>query len=104
VQLFENGSPGPQAQDLALTEQVRVGELARLTGQLVDADPSQVLSLTVDRADGSDPQTSTPDRDPFEVTHTWTTPGTWFVHVTWSDSDGVSNSRDLSIVVSDPQN
>jgi hypothetical protein len=99
VRLFENGSPGPQAQNLALTEQVRVGQLARLTGTLVDADPSQVLSLTVNWGDGSDPQTSTPDRDPFEVTHSYATPGTYFVHVSWSDSDGVSNSQDLLIRV-----
>jgi hypothetical protein len=97
VQLFENGQSGAQAQDLALTERVRVGQPARLTGTLVDADPSQVLSLTVDWGDGSDPQTSTPDRDPFEVTHSYASPGRYFVHVTWSDSDGRSNSRDLLI-------
>ena len=78
---------------------MRVGQLARLTGTLVDDDPNQVLSLTVDWGDGSDPDTSTPDRDPFTVTHTYTTPGTYFVHVTWNDSDGVSNSRDLLIRV-----
>jgi hypothetical protein len=99
VRLFENGSAGPQAQDLALTERVRVGHLARLTGTLVDDDPTQVLSLTVDWGDGSDPETSTPDRDPFEVTHSYANPGRYFVHVTWSDSDGVSNSRDLLIRV-----
>jgi hypothetical protein len=99
VQLFENGQAGPQAQNLALTEQVRVGHPATLTGQLVDADPSQVLSLTVDWGDGTPLQTSTPDRDPFALTHRYTTPGTYFVHVTWNDSDGVSNSRDLLITV-----
>jgi hypothetical protein len=99
VQLFENGQAGPQAQNLALTEQVRVGLPATLTGQLVDADPTQVLSLTVDWGDGSQPVTSTPDRDPFEVTHRYAAPGTYFVHVTWSDRDGVSNSRDLLITV-----
>jgi len=100
VQLFPNGSVGaPQAQDLALTEQVRVGQTATLTGQLVDDDPNQVLSLTVDWGDGSDPETSTPDRDPFAVTHTYARWGTYFVHVTWSDSDGLSNSRDMLIRV-----
>jgi hypothetical protein len=99
VRLFENGSPGPQAQDLALTERVQVGETATLTGTLVDDDPSQVLSLTVDWGDGSDPDTSTPDRDPFAVTHSYASPGRYFVHVTWSDSDGVSNSQDLLIRV-----
>jgi hypothetical protein len=99
VQLFPNGSHGPQAQDLALTQRVRVGQLAHLTGTLVDDDPTQVLSLTVDWGDGSDPETSTPDRDSFDVTHSYASPGRYFVHVTWSDSDGVSNSRDLLIRV-----
>jgi PKD repeat protein len=78
---------------------VRVGAPATLTGQLVDADPSQVLSLTVIWGDGSVPDQSTPDRDPFAVTHTYASPGVYTVHVIWSDSHGVSNSRDLTITV-----
>jgi hypothetical protein len=97
--LFRNRQPGAAAQDLALTEQVRVGETARLTGRLVDADPSQVLSLTVIWGDGSAPDQSTPDRDPFAVTHTYASPGVYTVHAIWSDSHGVSNSRDLTITV-----
>jgi hypothetical protein len=92
--------PGfPQATDLALTDSIRAGQRATLTGQLVDARPDRVLSLTVDWDDGSDPETTTPDRDPFAVTHTYAAPGAYFVHVTWTDSDGVSNSRDLLIRV-----
>jgi hypothetical protein len=100
VHLFEGGDAGgPAAQDLALPRHVRVGAPATLTGQLVDADPSQVLTLTVSWGDGSRPQTSTPDRDPFAVTHTYASPGVYTVHVIWSDSHGVSNSRGLTIRV-----
>jgi hypothetical protein len=99
VHLTRNRQQGAQAQDLALPERVGVGQPARLTGTLVDADPNQVLSLTVDWGDGSDPETSTPDRGPFEVTHRYASRGDYFVHVTWSDSDGVSNSDDLLLRV-----
>src|SRR5262249_40387986 len=61
VHLFSPGRfGGAAAQDLALPRQVRVGAPATLTGQLVDADPSQVLSLTVIWGDGSAPDQSTP--------------------------------------------
>jgi hypothetical protein len=102
VRLFQSppiGGAAAAARDLDLTWRVRVGETARLTGTLVDDDPSQVLSLTVNWGDGSDPETSTPDRDPFEVTHTYDSPGRYTVHVTWSDSDGRSNGRDLILRV-----
>jgi hypothetical protein len=97
--LFVNGTSAPAAQNLALTNQVRVGELATLSGQLVDADPGDVLTLSVDWGDGSPIQTSTPDRAPFAVTHRYKAPGTYTVHATWTDSTGLSNSRDLTITV-----
>ena len=92
------GSP-TQAKDLTLTAVTRVDQLATLSGRLVDQNPNAPLTLTVDWGDGSDPETSTPDRDPFEVDHSYASPGRYFVHVSWSDSDGVSNSRDLLIRV-----
>ena len=78
---------------------MRVGAPATLTGQLVDADPSQVLSLTVIWGDGSVPDQSTPDRDPFAVTHTYARPGVYTVQAIWTDSEGRSNGRDLTIRV-----
>jgi hypothetical protein len=99
--LFQNTATGsaPAAQNLTLTSHVRVGELATLSGQLVDADPGDVLTLTVDWGDGSPVQTSKPDRAPFAVTHRYLEPGEYTVHATWTDSTGLSNSRDLTIAV-----
>jgi hypothetical protein len=93
------GNP-PMATDLTLTESVRAGELATLTGRLIDADEADVLSLTVDWGDGSDPDESTPDREPFAVTHAYDAPGTYTVRVIWTDSTGESNFRDLQLTVS----
>jgi hypothetical protein len=92
-------SSPPMVQDLALSRHVRVGEPATLSGRLVDDDEDDVLSLTVDWGDGSEPETSTPDRAPFAVTHRYASPGTYTAHVTWSDDTGLSNSRDLTIRV-----
>jgi hypothetical protein len=92
--------PGfPAATDLALSDSIRAGHRATLTGQLTDDDPREVLSLTVDWGDGSDPVQSTPDRDPFRLTHRYEEPGTYKVVATWTDSFGRSNSQDLTLTV-----
>src|SRR5262249_6602719 len=92
--------PGfPQATDLALTDSIRAGQQATLTGRLVDADPREVLSLTVNWGDGSQPEQRTPNRAPFRLTHSYETPGTYKVRVTWTDSVGRSNFQDLTITV-----
>jgi hypothetical protein len=89
----------PMLTDLAFTDTIRAGQLATLSGRLVDADPTQVLSLTVDWGDGSTPVQRTPDRAPFHLTHRYEEPGTYTVHLVWSDSLGKSNSRDLTLTV-----
>jgi hypothetical protein len=92
--------PGfPAAADLALTDSIRAGQRATLSGQLTDADPREVLSLSVDWGDGSNPVQRTPDRAPFHLSHRYETPGTYKVVVTWTDSFGRSNSRDLTLTV-----
>ena len=92
--------PGfPAATNLALTDSIRAGQRATLSGQLVDEDPREVLSLTVDWGDGSAPAQSTPDRDPFRLRHRYDTPGTYKVVVTWTDSVGRSNTQDLTLTV-----
>jgi hypothetical protein len=98
--LIQNpGVGGPAAQDLALPRNVRLGAPATLSGQLVDEDPNQVLSLTVLWGDGSVPDQLTPDRDPFALTHTYDRPGVYTVHALWTDSAGRSNGRDLTLWV-----
>jgi hypothetical protein len=89
----------PQATNLALTDSIRTGQRATLTGQLVDSDPREVLSLTVNWGDGSQPEQRTPNRAPFRLTHRYDTPGTYKVRVLWTDSFGRSNFQDLTITV-----
>jgi hypothetical protein len=89
----------PQATDLALTDSVRAGQQATLTGRLVDSDPREVLSLTVNWGDGTQPEQRTPNRAPFRLTHRYETPGTYKVRLAWSDSFGRTNFQDLTITV-----
>jgi hypothetical protein len=89
----------PQVADLAFTDSIRAGEFATLSGRLVDGDAGDVLSLIVDWGDGSQPEESTPDREPFALTHTYDAPGTYTVRVIWTDSAGESNFRDLTLKV-----
>jgi hypothetical protein len=92
--------PGaPAAQNLALTSPIKPGHSATLSGQLVDGDGDTNLTLTVDWGDGSQPEQSQPGLDPFAVKHKYRHAGTYTVHATWTDSTGLSNSQDLTIVV-----
>jgi hypothetical protein len=92
-------SSPPLARNLKLTDKIRAGEAATLTGVLWDADAGDVLSLTVDWGDGSDPDVVQSNRDPFSVTHRYTAAGTYTVRAIWTDSSGQSNFRDLMMVV-----
>jgi hypothetical protein len=89
----------PAAQNLALTSPIQVGHRATLSGQLVDGDGDANLTLTVDWGDGSKPEQSQPGLEPFAVKHKYRRAGTYTVHATWTDSTGLSNSQDLTLVV-----
>jgi hypothetical protein len=89
----------PLAKNLALSQNVRVGGLARLTGRLDEADKAAQLSLTVVWGDGSPPLTIAPGRKPFNLKHAYAAAGTYVVRAIWSDASGESNSRDLPITV-----
>jgi hypothetical protein len=110
TEVFSNGDkdifaqPGhmpsaPAAKNLALTPTIQPGQSATLTGQLRDADGDTNLTLTVDWGDGSQPQQSKPGLNAFAVTHKYLRPGIYKVHATWTDSTGLSNSRDLFVTV-----
>ena len=92
-------SSPPLARDLKLTKHPRAGELAYLTGTLWDANPNDVLSLTVDWGDGSQAVTSTPDRNPFSVAHQYLQAGTYTVRAIWTDNTGQSNFKELKLTV-----
>jgi hypothetical protein len=95
----EIGQP-PQAKDLTLTPAIGVGQLATLSGRLVDVNASAPLSLVVNWGDGSGPQTLQPGQATFSLTHTYQTAGTYKVHVLWIDTaTDQFNSQDLTIQV-----
>jgi hypothetical protein len=89
----------PAAQNLALTPMIKAGQSATLTGQLFDGNGDTNLTLSVNWGDGSLLQQSKPGTKPFAVTHKYVKPGTYTVRATWTDSTGLSNSRDLTITV-----
>jgi hypothetical protein len=89
----------PKVQNLTLPKSVKVGEAASLTGTLVDADGDTNLTLRVVWGDGSKEEVFAAGTDPFDVQHVYAEAGTYTVHVTWTDSTGLSNSRDLTIKV-----
>jgi hypothetical protein len=80
-----------------------VGQLATLTGSLMDASGNANLTLTVNWGDGSKPDQSKPGLKPFAVTHKYLKPGTYKVYATWSDDHGLSRSRDLFVTVNAPK-
>jgi hypothetical protein len=102
---FGTLNDAPMARNLALTSPIQVGHFATLSGQLADGtgdsnlNGDTNLTLTVNWGDGSKPEQSHPGLDPFAVKHKYPRPGTFTVHATWTDSTGLSNSRDLTLVV-----
>jgi hypothetical protein len=89
----------PAAHNLALTSPVKPHHFAVLSGSLVDASGDANLTLTVNWGDGSRPDEIQPGLQPFLVKHQYRHSGTYKVHATWSNNHGLSNSRDLTLVV-----
>jgi hypothetical protein len=89
----------PMATGLALSGPIRAGGHATLSGRLVDRDKGDKLSLAVDWGDGSATDQSRPDRKLFSRKHSYAKAGTYTVRAIWTDSTGLSNFRDLSLVV-----
>ena len=89
----------PRAKGLAFSKTIKLGQLATLSGRLVDQDAKDNLTLTVDWGDGSAPQQSQPDRKPFALKHRFTAAGAHTVRTIWTDSTGQSNSQDLQLSV-----
>jgi Ca2+-binding RTX toxin-like protein len=90
----------PQVKNLAFPQSIRVGQLANLTGRLVDQNQGDTLSLTVDWGDGSAPTVIAPGRKPFHLKHKYAAAGTYTARAIWTDSTGQSNFRDLALTVS----
>jgi hypothetical protein len=89
----------PAAKNLALTSPIQPGHSSTLSGQLADATGNTNLTLTVNWGDGSKPQRIRPGLEPFALKHKYRHMGTYTVHASWSDNHGLSNSRNLIVVV-----
>jgi hypothetical protein len=91
------------APGLAITPGIQEGQVAHLTGHLVDPDGGDRLTLVVDWGDGSKPQTFHPGENDFDITHRYrdnpTGTSQYVVHTSWFDNHGAGNSRDLPITV-----
>jgi hypothetical protein len=88
----------PAAKELKLTRGPKGSRLVTLTGHLTDADRATPLALTVDWGDGTTPQTSTPNRKPFSLKHSFQGAGTGTVRVIWTDTrTHESNFQDLRL-------
>jgi hypothetical protein len=89
----------PGAKNLKFPSSITAGASATLTGHLADANRDKNLTLTVNWGDGSESQKSHPGTKPFAVKHKYAKAGTYTVHVTWTNSTGQSNSKDLRLSV-----
>lgn len=89
----------PMVRDVTLTASLDEGQVATLTGVLVDPNAGDVLKLQVDWGDGSPTVTSFPGLAPFAVTHRYLDSGNFLVHFVWSDNKGGSNERTLPVTV-----
>jgi autotransporter-associated beta strand protein len=88
------------ARDLRVTPAVvRVGQAVTLSGQLVDPDPRDRLTLVIDWGDGGPAQTFHPGTRPFRARHRYHEGGTYVLHVSWSDDHGQGASQDLTVRV-----
>jgi hypothetical protein len=93
------GNTSPQVESMAITQTVRMGQPATLSGRLADAVKADPIALAVDWGDGSAPTRATPRRKPFDLKHRFAEPGTPTVRVIWTDSRGQSNFREMKIEV-----
>src|SRR5262249_59156134 len=84
---------------LAFSKTIKLGQLATLSGRLVDMDAKDQLTLTVDWGDGSAPQQIHPGRKPFALRHRFTAAGAHTVRAIWTDSTGQAHSQDLQLSV-----
>jgi hypothetical protein len=91
--------------DVVLPTPVIEGDIATLSGRLVDPDAGDVLRLFVNWGDGSPTVTIVPNRQPFTLVHRYpdNPPGvasnSYVVRFAWTDPHGGSNSRSQVVTV-----
>jgi hypothetical protein len=82
-----------------LTPQIDEGGYATLSGQLVDPDRRDHLTLRVNWGDGSPVQDYHPGRRRFSFDHQYLDDGVYDVQFTWIDEHGAFNTRTHQVVV-----
>jgi hypothetical protein len=92
-------SSPPLVKDLTFTSSIHAGEKATLTGHLFDSDGDTNLSLVIDWGDGSKPTGVSAGVEPFSEQHKFHKAGTYTVRAIWTDTDGNSNFKDLTLTV-----
>lgn len=92
----------PAFANRSVTNKIRAGELATLSGHITEPDAKDTFFLDVDWGDGSRPQTLVfppgSSRD-VDVTHRYAKKGAHKIHIVWHDDHGGSNSADLIVKV-----
>jgi hypothetical protein len=89
----------PMIKDDVLTPVITESESASLSGQLVNTDPDDFLTLRVNWGDGTPKQSFHPGTDPFVVTHTYVENGTYNVTYEWFAQVGGIKSRTKQVTV-----
>jgi hypothetical protein len=89
----------PQVSKLIFPTSITLGQLATLSGKLIDPDASSTLKLIVNWGDGSKLDKTTPNQSAFTRTHKYAKTGKYTVRVTWIDQTGRSNRKDLILTV-----
>ena len=89
----------PMIKNDVLTPEIKEGGLATLSGQLVDPDPTDFLTLTVNWGDGSPVQKYHPGTAPFAVTHKYLDDGLYDVTFSWFADNGPAKSRTRQVRV-----
>jgi PKD repeat protein len=92
----------PTLSDLAVTSPIHVGDTATLSGTISDPGTHESFTLTVDWADGSDPETFTypPGTTSFSQTHPYQKAGTFSINLALDDGADITTSS-IPIVVLD---
>jgi autotransporter-associated beta strand protein len=100
VVLFAQNTP-TMVENLELTpREVVVGDSVVLTGNLIDPDPSDTLTLVIDWDDGSSVEEFIDiGRAPFRIAHQYLAAGSYALHVSWHDQHGAGNARELPVIV-----
>ena len=91
----------PPALDIGGDAQLLVGQAFTRTGSIIDPDPGDSWTVTIDPGDGSPTADAPVTGSDFAIAHTYSSAGSHIVTVTVTDADGATGSDTLTVVVQD---